>query len=52
MRSKKTEDRNFRETFGCGAIISLMTWEMIVDADLFPTNGCLHHFLRKFTVKK
>ena len=31
VRSEKTEDRNFRKTFGCGAIISLMTWEMIFD---------------------
>ena len=45
VRSEKTEDRNFRETFGCGAIIALRTWEMISDADLLPTNGCLHHFL-------
>ena len=45
VRSEKTEDRIFRDTFGCGAIIALRMWEMISDADLLPTNGCLHHFL-------
>ena len=45
VRSEKTEDRIFRETFGCGVIIALTTWEMMSDADLLPTNGCLHHFM-------
>ena len=40
-----TEDRNFRETFGCGAHTALTTWEMLVDASFLPTNGCLHHLL-------
>ena len=45
MRSEKIEDRKLRETFECGVIIALTTWDMMSDADLLPTNGCLHHFL-------
>lgn len=45
VRSEMTEDRNFRETFGCGAHTALTTWEMLVDASFLPTNGCLHHLL-------
>lgn len=44
-RSIATEDRDFREFFGCGALVALEVWELLSD-NLFVSDGrCLYHLL-------
>jgi hypothetical protein len=40
-----TEDRCFREHFGCGAQTALALWALIVSSAMLPEGGSLHHTL-------
>ena len=44
-RSTNTEDRDFREFFGCSLFVSGVVWETLVKNDEIPHNGCLNHLL-------
>ena len=39
------EDRKFREWFGCGPLVALATWNMLLVQELLPADGTLEHFL-------
>lgn len=39
------EDRKFREHFGCGPLVALTAWNMLVDHELLPDGGRLEHYL-------
>lgn len=39
------EDRKFRESFGCGPLVALTGWTMLVRFDLLPSGGTLQHYL-------
>jgi len=47
-----SEDRHFRECFGCGANVVLKLWQMLEDKDLMPTKGTLEHLLRALMFMK
>lgn len=38
-----TEDRNFREHFGCSVLIFLTVWSTLATADFMPVGGRLKH---------
>ena len=38
-----TEDRRFRELFGCGPMVVVGIWTLLLDTDSVPTKGTLHH---------
>ena len=40
-----TEDRNFREHFGCSVLIFLTVWNMLVKTDFMPVGGRIEHML-------
>ena len=40
-----TEDRRFREYFGVGAAVALITWNLILQYSLLPEGGMIMHFL-------
>ena len=40
-----TEERRFRELFGCGAPIALTLWRMLVEEETIPEGGTIQHFL-------
>ena len=44
-RSIMTEDRDFREFFGCNILVAFDLWEMLVDDHLVPDEGCIEKFL-------
>jgi hypothetical protein len=44
-RTTQTEDRDFREHFGCGVLVALALWGMSLAADLLPDDGTLEHLL-------
>jgi hypothetical protein len=44
-RTTQTEDRDFREHFGCGVLVALALWGMLLTTDLLPDDGTLEHLL-------
>ena len=44
-RCENTENRDFREIFGCGCIVATKIYELLVGEDLLPIGGHLEHFL-------
>jgi hypothetical protein len=40
-----TEDRKFREFFGCGHEIACSVWCLLTDNDLVPEKGTMEHLL-------
>jgi hypothetical protein len=44
-RTTQTEDRDFREHFGCGVLVALSLWGLLLTADLLPDDGTLEHLL-------
>ena len=44
-RATMTEDRCFREHFGCGAQTALALWALILSSAMLPEGGSLHHML-------
>ena len=44
-RSTQTEDREFREFFGCGCIVFLSLWGMLVTTGLVLSGGTFEHLL-------
>ena len=44
-RCENTEDRDFREFFGCGCVVATKTYELLAAEDLLPIGGHLEHFL-------
>ena len=38
-RSIATEDRDFREFFGCGALVALEVWNRLLDKGILPDGG-------------
>ena len=40
-----TEDRRFREYFGCGAATTLLAWNMLISFELLPESAMLLHLL-------
>jgi hypothetical protein len=45
LRSTQTEDTDFREMFGCGLLVFLSLWGMLVTTGLLPENGTFDHLL-------
>lgn len=45
VRSTQSEDRDFREHFGCGALVAHSIWELLLEHSLLPPGGCLFHLL-------
>jgi len=43
--AKLTEDRKFRDHFGCGAHVVLTLWSLLLTDDLTPMGGMKHHLL-------
>jgi hypothetical protein len=44
-RSTQTEDRDFREHFGCGVLVALSLWGLLLTTALLPDGGTLEHLL-------
>jgi hypothetical protein len=44
-RSLLTEERDFRASFGCGVIVLLSLWELLMAHDMLPPGGTLEHLL-------
>ena len=44
-KSAMTEDRDFREFFGCGLHVASELWDLLVKENELPKNGCHHHLL-------
>jgi hypothetical protein len=44
-RTTQTEDRDFREHFGCGVLVALSLWGLLLTTDLLPDDGTLEQFL-------
>ena len=44
-RSTGSEDRDFREYFGCNVLNALIIWNMLGNLLLMPDSGSHHHFL-------
>jgi hypothetical protein len=44
-RSLQTEDIEFRELFGCGVLVFLSLWELLVTNDAVPDGGTIKHLL-------
>jgi hypothetical protein len=40
-----TEDRRFRELFGCGPLVALALWTLLSENDLIPSKGIVRHML-------
>lgn len=40
-----TEDRKFREFFGCGPLVALSAWSLLVKTDYLPEKGTMEQFL-------
>lgn len=40
-----TENRKFREFFGCGPNIACGVWNLVVSHNLLPDNGTMEHFM-------
>jgi len=38
------EDRRFRSFFGCGVKVFLTAWNLMVDAEVIPPEGCFYHY--------
>ena len=47
-----SEDRRFRETFGCGSTVVLNLWNMLQTEHLVPVKGTLEHLLRALMFMK
>ena len=47
-----TEDRDFREFFGCSLCVAGTIYDMLVREDLLPVNGQHHHLLWAFLLMK
>jgi hypothetical protein len=45
IRAIGSEDRDFREFFGCGVIAFLSLWGLLVTTDSIPTGGTIEHLL-------
>ena len=44
-RSTGSEDRDFREYFGCNVLNALIVWNLLGNIGLMPESGSHHHFL-------
>jgi hypothetical protein len=44
-RSIQTEELEFRQFFGCGVIVFINLWELLVTTDLIPLGGTIEHLL-------
>jgi hypothetical protein len=44
-RSTRTEDRDFREHFGCGVLVALSLWGLLLTTALLPDDCTLEHLL-------
>jgi hypothetical protein len=44
-RSIQTEELEFRQFFGCGAVVFLNLWNLLVTMDLVPSGGTIEHLL-------
>ena len=44
-RSTGSEDRDFREYFGCNVLNALIIWNLLRNLDFLPESGSHHHFL-------
>ena len=47
-----TEDKRFREFFGCGALVALVLWKLLVQHALLPPGACIVHMLWALTFLK
>jgi hypothetical protein len=45
VRSMQTEDRDFREFFGCGVLVCLHLWRRLIASDVLPHGGRVDHLL-------
>lgn len=45
MMAAGEEDRNFRESFGCGPFVALAAWFLLIENDLISDDGTLEHLL-------
>ncbi len=41
----KSEDKLFREFFGCSALVALYTWSLLEQYDFIPPDGQIQHLL-------
>ena len=44
-RSAETEDRVFREHFGCSVLVFIVLWNMLVTTNVLPEGGMIEHLL-------
>ena len=44
-RATGSEDRDFREFFGCNVLNALLIWNMLVNTGFLPALGSHHHYL-------
>ena len=44
-RSTGSEDRDFREFFGCNVLNALVIWNLLLNLELLPAMGSHYHFL-------
>ena len=44
-RCENTENRDFREFFGCGCVVATKIYDLLIGEDLLPIGGHLEHFL-------
>ena len=44
-KTTQTEDRKFRETFGCGLLVAFSVWNILLKSDVIPDGGTILHFL-------
>ena len=44
-RSTGSEDRDFREFFGCNVLNALVIWNLLLNMQLLPSMGSHYHFL-------
>lgn len=45
QRALQSEDLDFRAHFGCGPLIFLSLWNLLVTTDLLPSDGTIDHLL-------
>ena len=45
QRPEAEEDRDFREWFGCGANVCILTYNLLIDSGYLPLGGELRHLL-------
>jgi len=43
--ASSTEDRKFREFFGCGNEVACLVWKLLAQNDLVPNKGTMEHFM-------